>query len=167
MNVNDAEIVAAARTIARLSRTLERTATGIPLAHYRMLAVVQEGGERASRLASRLSVTKPTVTATVDALVKTGLLERARDERDKRVIQLFLTPAGEQALAAADVAFAARLGPLLQHTSDPRQFLEMLAEIDDGLNDQAAGRGPGSDDATPVPTPDGDGVIGSAKLPAT
>ena len=43
------------------------------LAHYRFLALVAGGDERASRLAERLALGKPAVSAAVGALVAQGL----------------------------------------------------------------------------------------------
>jgi len=62
------------------------------------LALVDEGGERASQLADLLAVAKPTITAVVDGLVERGLLERTSVQGDRRSIRLTLTKGGTQAL---------------------------------------------------------------------
>src|SRR5262249_17877418 len=56
----------AVQALARLSRLLERAAAPLSLADYRALAAILAGEERASRLAERLAVGKPSISATVD-----------------------------------------------------------------------------------------------------
>jgi DNA-binding MarR family transcriptional regulator len=56
-----------------------------------------EGGERptVSRLASRLRLDNSTLTRTLDGLVKRGLVERHRNDRDRRVVWIRLTDEGK------------------------------------------------------------------------
>ena len=58
----------AARALALAARSLERAAgrVDLTLAQYRVLALIAAGDERASLLADRLAVAKPTITAVVD-----------------------------------------------------------------------------------------------------
>ena len=56
----------AVRTLARLSRLLERGAGELSLPQFRVLAMVEDGGDRASWLADRLALAKPTITALVE-----------------------------------------------------------------------------------------------------
>ena len=88
----------AVRTLARLARMLERSTGGVTLPQFRVLALVDEGGERASQLAERLAVAKPTVTAVVDGLVERGYLTRTADEGDRRATRIALTQRGRRAL---------------------------------------------------------------------
>src|SRR5205807_10061881 len=92
------------RTLARLARMLERGAGELSLPQFRVLAMVDEGGERASHLAERLAVAKPTVTAVVDGLVERGYLSRSADADDRRATRITLTPAGRRALWDAEEA---------------------------------------------------------------
>lgn len=109
------------RTIARLARLLERAcadATDVTLPQYRLLALVGDGSERASRIAETLTVAKPTVSAMVDALVERGLIARAEVQDDRRAVRLTLTAPGEAALVAAEQAMTARLTPVMEHCVD-------------------------------------------------
>jgi DNA-binding MarR family transcriptional regulator len=115
--------------LARLGRILERTDTELPLPQYRLLSLIARGENRASRLAARLPVTKPTVTFTVDALLRNGLLQRNRDDVDARVSRLTLTDAGRAALRATNQALTARIGPYLEAVSDPPRLVELLIEL--------------------------------------
>jgi DNA-binding MarR family transcriptional regulator len=123
------ELHRAARTIALLGRVLERAAGDLTLAQYRVLTLVAEGDERASLLAGRLAVTKPSMSAVVDGLVERGHLAREPVEGDRRAIRLRLTSEGAAALAAAEDAISARLTPIVGALSDPAAFLSSLDEM--------------------------------------
>src|ERR1700760_355914 len=90
--------VGAIRALARMARLLERSSGNLNLAHYRVLSAIAEGDERASGVAARLGLGKPTVSAAVESLTKRGLLLREDAEGDRRATTLTLTPAGEEAL---------------------------------------------------------------------
>ena len=64
------------RTLARISRLLENSSGELSMPQYRLLAMVAEGDERASNLAGRLALAKPTITAAVDGLVERGMVDR-------------------------------------------------------------------------------------------
>ena len=119
----------AARTIALLGRVLERAAGDLTLAQYRVLAMVSAGDERASLLAGRLAITKPSVSAVVDGLVERGYLAREPVDGDRRAIRLRITTDGTKALGAAEAAMAERLEPLVGALGDPARFVEDLDEI--------------------------------------
>ncbi len=54
-----------------------------------------------SHLATRLGISPPSASAMVDRLVDGGLVERVRSEEDRRIVSVWLTPEGEEALATA------------------------------------------------------------------
>ena len=58
--------------LLRLFRALERVDTDLTPQQYRILKLAGAGGERSARLAERLAVAKPTLTATADGLVAAG-----------------------------------------------------------------------------------------------
>src|SRR5690349_1020297 len=100
-----------------MARLLERACTDLSppltLAQYRLLAMIGGGAERASEIAGRLALTKPTVSATVDTLVERGLVTRATADDDRRALRLQLTPDGAGVLEAAERAMRARLDDVL------------------------------------------------------
>src|SRR3954452_12245486 len=116
----------AARTIALLARTLERAAGDLTLAQYRVLALVSAGDERATRLAGRLAITKPSVSAVVDGLVERGYLAREAVAGDRRAVRLCLTRTGSAALMTAETAMAARLEPLVDSLESRAVFVRSL-----------------------------------------
>jgi DNA-binding MarR family transcriptional regulator len=136
----------AVRVLARLSRVLEAADAGLTVPQYRMLSALSEGGQRSARLAERLAVRKPTVTALADGLIAAGYVARESEEGDRRIVRLSLTEAGQDALRRADAAYLARLEPLLAEVPDPERFVGDLlavgAALDARLAQQAAGRPP-------------------------
>lgn len=132
--------VQAIRALARMARQLERSSGDLNLAHYRVLAAVADGDERASRVADRLALGKPTVSAAVESLTKRGLLLRADAEDDRRAATLTLTPAGEEALAEVERGMLERLDDLCARTPDPDGVLDSLARLGEALDEVAAER---------------------------
>ena len=120
----------AARTLALLARVLEQAAGDLTLPQYRVLALIAAGDERATRLAGRLAITKPSVSGVVDGLVERDLLAREPVEGDRRAIRLRLTRPGSRALAEAEAAMADCLEPLVDAITDRAAFVDALDEID-------------------------------------
>jgi DNA-binding MarR family transcriptional regulator len=117
-DVTDQELpLEAVRVLARLTRVLERVTGDLSLAHYRVLAAVADGHERASRVASRLALGKPTISASVDALCKRGLLTKDAAD-DQRAVTLRITPAGQDVLAQVEAALVERLTLVLDAFPD-------------------------------------------------
>jgi DNA-binding MarR family transcriptional regulator len=137
--VVDEDYLRAVRVMARLARLLERTQTPLSLSQYRLIALAQAKTDRSSNLAQGLSLTKPTVSVTIDGLVAQGLVRRVRDPQDRRALRVELTDAGRDALRATEEALAARLRPLFSEVSDPARLLSLLQEVE-GLLDEARER---------------------------
>lgn len=123
----------AVRTLARLSRILERATGELSLAHYRVLSAVAGGEERASRVAARLALGKPTISASVDALCKRGLLTR-ETAADQRVATLRLTTAGAQVLDGVEQALTARMQRVLAEVDDPAAVLAAVRALGPALD---------------------------------
>lgn len=123
----------AVRVLARLSRLLERGTGELSLAHYRVLAAVADGHERASRVATRLALGKPTISASVDALCRRGLLTRDAAE-DQRAATLRITPAGLDVLAEVDAGLVARLEAVLAEVADPAATLAAIEALGAALD---------------------------------
>jgi len=71
-------------------------------AQLHVLGVLHEVGPiTVSQLASWLAISVPSTSAMVDRMVDTGLVERARSEEDRRIVSVWLSPAGQTALNAA------------------------------------------------------------------
>ncbi len=136
-NLRQAETV---RTLARLARVLERSCGELTLPQYRLLAMISEGSERATALAGKLALAKPSVSAMVDALVERDLVTRARVDGDRRAVRLQLTRAGEAALRGAEAAMAENLQPLLDRCDDGSVIDAALAQLATALDAAFADR---------------------------
>jgi DNA-binding MarR family transcriptional regulator len=120
----------ASRAVALLGRTLERACADLTLAQYRVLAMVASGDARASKIAERLAVARPTVTAVVDGLVDRGYLRREAVPGDRRAQSIVVTDAGHTRLDEAEKAMSARLEHLLGAVTDRGAFVRSLREIE-------------------------------------
>jgi DNA-binding MarR family transcriptional regulator len=130
-----ADMSQAIMVILRLFRGLECVDAGLTPSQYRIMKLAGAGGERSTRLAQRLAVAKPTLTATADGLVAAGYACRAAEPGDRRVVRLSLTPAGRAALDRADTAYAGWLGQLLDGTGDPEAVLDALGLLGSAMTE--------------------------------
>lgn len=137
---DDAAATRAVSSVVRVSRLLERSCPEVNLAHFRILSAVALGEERASRLAARLAVGKPAVSAAVDALCHRGLLRRGDVERDQRAAALALTPEGHAVLSRAQREMATVLTELCSRTPDGAAVLICLGWLDSAVEEVLAQR---------------------------
>jgi DNA-binding MarR family transcriptional regulator len=130
---SDGDLNRAVRALAFAARRLERSLPELSLSQYRVLALVASGDERASRVAQRLAVAKPTVTAVVDGLVERGLLQREAIEGDRRALRLVLTDPGRSALTDAEAAMCSAIGEVLDDAGDRAAVVAGLLDLDDAM----------------------------------
>ncbi len=90
------------RALALASRGLERAGGDLGLSQYRVLLLVASSPDRASRLAERAQVSRPSLTGVLDGLEAMGYLHRVVVAGDRRGVSLELTDAGREALNAAE-----------------------------------------------------------------
>jgi DNA-binding MarR family transcriptional regulator len=89
--------------------------------------LVDHGPCQVSEVAAHLSVTLSAATGLVDRLVKSRLVTRERDQKDRRVVWVTVTPEGADAVKGAELRRRAAVGQL---TSDLSQAdLATLCEI--------------------------------------
>jgi len=130
--------VDAVRALARASRLLERASGEVNLAHYRVLAAIASGDQRASRIAAKLALGKPTVSASVESLCKRGLLVRSEVEGDQRAAALRLTGEGKRVLANWETAMAVWLDDICGRTPDAGLVVRALVWMGDAIEEIAA-----------------------------
>ncbi len=85
---------------------LRRRGTSLPVWRV-MAALLARPGRTVTGLAQASLLQQPTMTKLLDRMVQDGLVARAQDARDRRIIRITLTPEGE-AKAAELVAVAER-----------------------------------------------------------
>jgi DNA-binding MarR family transcriptional regulator len=134
------QLVEAVRALARASRLLERASGELNLAHYRVLSAVASGDQRASRVAARLAIGKPTISATVDTLCQRGLLVRGRVDGDHRAAALQLTTDGEALLQRAESAMVERVVELCARAHDGDELLHALVGMGAAIDQVTAER---------------------------
>jgi DNA-binding MarR family transcriptional regulator len=94
-----------------------------------------------SQLASRLGISPPSTSSMVDRMVDAGLIERARSEEDRRIVTVWLTPAGE---AALDEAIGGRRGMLERvlgrlGPAELRDTVRVLRRLEQALDEDGLG----------------------------
>jgi DNA-binding MarR family transcriptional regulator len=136
--------VEAVRVLARLSRLLERASGEVNLAHYRVLSAIASGDQRASRIAAKLALGKPAVSAAVESLCQRGLMARSGVTGDHRAAALRLTPEGEVFLEQVEAAMAAWLEGLCSRSPDRDGVLRALVSLGGAMDATAAERRGGS-----------------------
>jgi DNA-binding MarR family transcriptional regulator len=132
--------ISAILTVLRMSRVMDRIEAGISPQQYRILKLIGEGGERSARLAEKLAVARPTLTATADSLVAAGLAYREAEPGDRRVVRLRLTPEGQAAIKRADEAYATWLDAVLDYTGRREEILDGLDALDDAMTERRKAR---------------------------
>jgi DNA-binding MarR family transcriptional regulator len=90
-------------------------------------SLVDHGPAQVSEVAALLEVTLSAVTGMIDRLVKAELVTRERDEADRRVVWVRVTPDGESALIAAEERYRAALSHFVRHL--PTEDLATLCDI--------------------------------------
>lgn len=120
---------------------LERASDQLSLSQYRVLASIASGDERASRIAARLALGKPTISATVDSLRQRGLLTRSGVHEDQRAAALKLTDEGRSVLTTVEQAMLLRLTDLADRTPDPAAVIKALGWLDAAVDGFLADRG--------------------------
>jgi DNA-binding MarR family transcriptional regulator len=132
--------VEAVRALARASRLLERASGEVNLAHYRVLAAIASGDQRASRIAAKLALGKPTVSASVEWLCKRGFLARGGVEGDQRAASLQLTSEGDRWLAAVETSMAGWVREVCARTPRPGETAQALVAMGEAIEQIAAER---------------------------
>ena len=105
-------------------RAVEK-ACGVSGAQIWVMATLMESpGLRVTELAEALSIHASTASNLLDKIEKNGLIRRERGKDDQRVVRLFLTEAGQAALAAAPQPFTGVLPHALGQL--PPEILDRL-----------------------------------------
>ncbi|HMH57932.1 MAG TPA: MarR family winged helix-turn-helix transcriptional regulator [Galbitalea sp.] len=112
--------------VSRLSRIIERASDELSPADYRVMSAIAGGEARASRLAARLLLGKPTISSTVDSLSKRGLVVKSAVESDNRAIELSLSHEGAELFTRMENRMLRQLELLAARTPNPEQVVESL-----------------------------------------
>jgi DNA-binding MarR family transcriptional regulator len=122
-----------ARTMDVLARGSEEILklAGLSHAQYNVLRILRGAGDQGlccREVAERMVTRDPDITRLLDRLERRGLLARSRDSRDRRVITVRITAAGQKLLKDLDGPMAEYNRKLLGHMdrNDLRKLVELL-----------------------------------------
>ncbi len=107
------DLVEAARALATGARVLERVLGDMTLAQFRVLSVVASSPERASRLAAKADMSRPSLSGLLDGLVSRGWVRRCGVDADRRGVRLEVTTDGHSALRRAQRAVSEAMTGIL------------------------------------------------------
>jgi DNA-binding MarR family transcriptional regulator len=129
-----AAVVAALERLIGLFRSLS-PASGLSLTSTATLATLERSGSsRLTWLAVREGVTQPAMTQVIARLEDAGLVDRAADPADGRVVQVRITADGKAMLAGRRAVRAERVTRLLDRLSpDERAALAAALPAMDAL----------------------------------
>jgi len=125
-------LVSVSARLTRLyGRVLGQLGTPLTFRQHRLLRRVSEGHSSMAALASFGNLTVPTVSESVEVLVRRGLLNRQENPQNRRSILLSLTPAGREAKEAGDAALGAVSDRLLHAVPEERRQIlhDSLASV--------------------------------------
>ena len=107
------DLVEAGRALATGARAIERVLGDMTLAQFRVLSVVASSPERASRIAERADMSRPSLSGLLDGLASRGWVERRVVADDRRGVRLEVTPQGHAALRRARAAVSEAMAAIL------------------------------------------------------
>lgn len=113
------------RTADQLTRAIEEALkpAGLSGTQYNVLRILRGAGSdglACRQIGERMITRDPDITRLLDRLEKRGLVARARDRRDRRVVATRITPAGLRLLARLDPLLTGLDRRLLGHLGRPR-----------------------------------------------
>ncbi|MFW6108593.1 MAG: MarR family winged helix-turn-helix transcriptional regulator [bacterium] len=109
-----------------------RAAPSLSIPQLRMLMLLDAHGDsQMGELARRASVTMPTATSSVNALVEGRYVSRRRSPQDRRVVLVSLTAKGRRVLEKYREERRQRFAALFEHLSpaDQERFVQAFEDI--------------------------------------
>lgn len=111
-----------------MSAEMRSSQHGVVANHVSTLGMLQFRPYTLTELADRHSVSSPTMSSTITTLEGRGWVKRERDQADRRVVWVSITPTGQEVLDDIQDKVAQRIAALLDGLSD-----EDEARLIDGL----------------------------------
>ena len=68
----------------------------MPFSHIQIMCMLSGGGMTIGEISTSRGIAKPNITPLLDSLRERGLLERQRSEKDRRIVNVHLLPAGQE-----------------------------------------------------------------------
>lgn len=104
---------------------------GMPFSHIQILCMLAKGEMSIGKISVNLGIAKPNITPLLDVLHDRGLVERCRSEKDRRIVNVRLLPAGEEMARSlqANLANQVKGWPADFSPSDIRRLNNSLAYL--------------------------------------
>lgn len=96
-----------------MSAEMRQLQHGIHPGHIHLLRLLEKKPISQSELASRMAVSPPTMSNTINAVEERGWVQRRRAENDRRVVWIEITEAGKDALDRMDRGVEEKMAQLL------------------------------------------------------
>jgi DNA-binding MarR family transcriptional regulator len=91
----------------------------LSLVHLNVLLILRFNGPMTmSHVAETLDVSVASATGIIDRMEKKGVIERRRNDEDRRVVEVHVTEAGEAVFSAMQAERQARMSKMLSDVSD-------------------------------------------------
>ncbi|MDF9842959.1 MULTISPECIES: MarR family transcriptional regulator [unclassified Paenibacillus] len=125
----DAYLIVTRQISARIK---ERIAEGLTTDQFLILRLIKAQEQCTSTyLAESVCVGKSSITAIINRLDEAGMIERTRDENDRRLVYLSLTEQGEEVYQLAEKQVKDVISPYLLHfeEDDIEKFITMFEKL--------------------------------------
>lgn len=128
------EIIKLARRIRRFTAHSDRHLSRLDTLK---LMLLENPGINLRDLARRMDIRPPSLSEWLDKLLEEGLVTKERDEKDKRAIQLFLTPAGQD--QAKQLRKRGESPDFLSEfltSEEKEEFFKLCQKLNDGMDEK-------------------------------
>ncbi|HET8777469.1 MAG TPA: MarR family transcriptional regulator [Candidatus Limnocylindria bacterium] len=107
-------------------------AHGLSIIGFQVLALLEmHGAIPMSRLAEELDVALPNATGIIKRMAERGLVDRAHDEEDRRIVRVDLTDEGRQLIGEMEAGRRERMTALIGalNASQQRRLLQAVKDL--------------------------------------
>ena len=115
---------------------------GLTTTQLRLIFILRQGdGVSISSLAQSMGLSPSAMTGIIDRLVRSKLIRRQADRRDRRLVRIFLTPEGKSLLEEMDATGKAYVNEVIRHLGCEcvEAFVDSLAEFVEAAREVQAG----------------------------
>ena len=139
----DALLDALVRSTFQVTSVLSRVgaANDLSLTQLRVFGILRDRRPRMTELAAYLGLDKSTMSGLIDRAERRGLLARGKNQDDRRIVDVYLTPAGHELTERLYGEVRQILAPELSRLR-PEQREQLLGLLEPLLNPDDAHGGP-------------------------
>lgn len=103
----------------------------MPFSHVQILCMLSGGSMTIGQISRALGIAKPNITPLLDSLKERGLLDRVRSDRDRRIVNVELLPAGMEMAQNIRSSIAEQVAewPESINASDAKRLNNALATL--------------------------------------